>query len=328
MTEMWLLVAGLAACFAAILLAFVAVLRSQPGLSKDRKTRNGVATSGSALAGPAQRLASALDRLAGPARSAKLATALDLAGLALRPGDYQLIVSSSMLAALAVGLIVSGWILAVLLTLATPLVATKYLTFRTGRRRAAFADQLDDSLQLLSGRFCVHAKWHGFRTSVRRAAEVFEVCGVAGRAGRGRVRLGVAAGVRPAASLSRVVPVAVWRCGGVARAACSRCGSWHVGEVGVWPGSVVGGVRGDGRGARRCGRAGEDAGSAQGVCGVRAVGEHQVQGAEVGFEGPELLVVGGVDVVLWSDREARVGDPVPVDVGAFGSPGAGEVFVC
>jgi tight adherence protein B len=54
-----------------------------------------------------------------------------------------------MLAGLVVGLIVSGWILAVLLTLATPLVATKYLTFRTGRRRAAFADQLDDSLQLL-----------------------------------------------------------------------------------------------------------------------------------------------------------------------------------
>jgi len=81
--------------------------------------------------------------------AASSATALDLAGLARRPGDYQLIVSSSMLAGLVVGLIVSGWILAVLLTLATPLVATKYLTFRTGRRRAAFADQLDDSLQLL-----------------------------------------------------------------------------------------------------------------------------------------------------------------------------------
>jgi len=49
--------------------------------------------------------------------------------------------------------------------------------------------------------------------------------------------------------------------------------------------------------------------------------------AEVGFEGQKLLLVGGVYVVLWSDREARVGDPVPFDVCAFGSPGAGDVFV-
>lgn len=151
MTEPWVLFAGLTACFAAIILALVAVLRSQPGLSKGRKTRPGTVTSGSALAGPAQRLAAGLDGWAGPARSAKLARALDLAGLAIRPGDYLLILSSSMLAALAVGLIVSGWILAALLTLATPVVARQYVKFRTGRRRAAFADQLDDSLQLLAG---------------------------------------------------------------------------------------------------------------------------------------------------------------------------------
>ena len=172
MTETGLLFAGLAACLSAVALAVVGVLRSQPGLSRDRKTRPGAVTSGSALAGPAQRLAAALDGFAGPARSAKLARALDLAGLATRPGDYLLIVSSSMLAALAVGLIVSGWILAVLLTLATPFVAGQYVKFRTGRRRAAFADQLDDSLQLLAGNLRAGHSLLRAMDTVSREAEV------------------------------------------------------------------------------------------------------------------------------------------------------------
>jgi tight adherence protein B len=172
MTETWVLMAGLAACFAAVPLTFVAVLRSQPGVSKDRRTPAGVAMPTSALAGPAQRLASTLGGWAGPARSAKLATALDLAGLALRPGDYLLIVSSSMLAALAVGLIVSGWILALILALAAPLVATKYLTFRSSRRRAAFADQLDDSLQLLAGNLRAGHSLLRAMDTVSREAEV------------------------------------------------------------------------------------------------------------------------------------------------------------
>jgi len=172
MTETWLLLAGLGACLAAVFLALVAVLASQPGLSRDRKTRPGAVTSGSALAGPAQRLACALDGRAGPARSARLARALDLAGLAMRPGDYLLIVSSSMLAALAVGLVVSGWILAALLTLATPFVARQYVKFRTGRRRAAFADQLDDSLQLLAGNLRAGHSLLRAMDTVSREAEV------------------------------------------------------------------------------------------------------------------------------------------------------------
>ncbi len=172
MTETWMLIVGVAVCFAAIGAALIALLRSQPGVPKDRRNPPGVATSTSALAGPATRLAGMLNGLAGPARAAKLAAALDVAGLAVRPGDYLLIVSSSMLAALAVGLIVSGWILAVLLTLATPLVATQYVKFRTGRRRAAFADQLDDSLQLLAGNLRAGHSLLRAMDTVSREAEV------------------------------------------------------------------------------------------------------------------------------------------------------------
>ena len=38
MTETWMLVAGLAACVAAVAVVLVAALRAQPGLSKDRRT--------------------------------------------------------------------------------------------------------------------------------------------------------------------------------------------------------------------------------------------------------------------------------------------------
>lgn len=173
MTETWVLVAGLATCFAAIAAAFVAVLRPRPGLSKDRRTRPGTAASASALAGPAQRLAVALEGgLAGSGRTAKLATALDLAGLAMRPGEYLLMVLSSTLAALAVGLIVSSWILALLLAVAAPVVAMQYLKFRAGRRRAAFADQLDDSLQLLAGNLRAGHSLLRAMDTVSREAEV------------------------------------------------------------------------------------------------------------------------------------------------------------
>jgi len=172
MTETWVLIAGLAACFAAIAAGFVAVLRSRPRVSKDRRSPAGVVTPASALAGPAERLANALIGMVGPGRTVKLATALDLAGLTLRPGDYLLIVSSSMLAALAVGLIVSGWILGALLAVAAPLVAAQYLKHRTGRRRAAFADQLDDSLQLLAGNLRAGHSLLRAMDTVSREAEV------------------------------------------------------------------------------------------------------------------------------------------------------------
>jgi tight adherence protein B len=84
-------------------------------------------------------------------RTGQLATALERAGMAMRAGDFLLLVLSGTLAAAAAGLALSGWTMAALLTAVTPVLAILYLKFRAGRRRAAFADQLDDSLQLLAG---------------------------------------------------------------------------------------------------------------------------------------------------------------------------------
>jgi tight adherence protein B len=49
------------------------------------------------------------------------------------------------------GFVLGGFFLAVLLLAAVPFGAKLFLGFRASRRQAAFADQLDDSLQLMAG---------------------------------------------------------------------------------------------------------------------------------------------------------------------------------
>lgn len=78
-----------------------------------------------------------------------VASALEQAGLTMRSQDLALLVIVSTLAAGAVGVLLLGP-LGLLLAPLAPLLAKLYLGFKAARRRAAFADQLDDSLQLLA----------------------------------------------------------------------------------------------------------------------------------------------------------------------------------
>jgi tight adherence protein B len=83
-------------------------------------------------------------------RGTTYAAALEQAGLKLRPQDFVLLVVAAALVAGATGLVVGGLLLALLLTALVPVGAKLLLNVRSGRRRKAFADQLDDSLQLLA----------------------------------------------------------------------------------------------------------------------------------------------------------------------------------
>ena len=152
MSKTWILIAGLLTCLTAIIAAFIAFggWRSTR-LPVERRTRPGTADPEGALAGPTRRLAQTLEAGIGTTRRAQLAAALDLAGITLGPGDFLLIVAAATLAAAAVGLVTVGPITAVLMALLPALIASVTLKFRTGRRRASFADQLEDSLQLLAG---------------------------------------------------------------------------------------------------------------------------------------------------------------------------------
>lgn len=145
------LMAGLAACYAALaLLAFVIFQRSTR-VSAER--RNPLSpTKASRLTGSTERVSHLIDRAVerggwSPVR----VTALERAGLTLRREDFILIVGGVAMAAAAIGLLLSGLVVAILAAVATPFLAKLFLKFRAGRRQARFADQLDDSLQLMAG---------------------------------------------------------------------------------------------------------------------------------------------------------------------------------
>jgi tight adherence protein B len=153
MTGNWWLLGGLAASFLALAAAFVALLGWRSNrLSIDRRTRPGTAAPEGALAAPSRRLSALFERgLTKIGRIRNLTVALDLAGLTMSPGDFTLLVLSATLAAGAAGLVLAGPIMAILLALLAPAGATIFLKLRASRRRAAFEDQLEESLQLLSG---------------------------------------------------------------------------------------------------------------------------------------------------------------------------------
>ncbi|HEX8508535.1 MAG TPA: type II secretion system F family protein [Propionibacteriaceae bacterium] len=75
---------------------------------------------------------------------------LDAAGLKIRLQDLVLLVVVGSLVAGTGGLLLSGVLLGLALAAATPFAVRVLLSVLAGRRRAAFADQLDDSLQLIA----------------------------------------------------------------------------------------------------------------------------------------------------------------------------------
>jgi tight adherence protein B len=104
------------------------------------------------LAGAAESTTAFVDRvLAREERSERLEAALEKAGITTRPAEFLLITAGATAGAGAVGLLLGGALGAFLLALAAPAVAYVFVGFRRRRREAAFAAQLDDSLQLLSG---------------------------------------------------------------------------------------------------------------------------------------------------------------------------------
>jgi len=172
MNDTWLLAGGVALIVVGIAAAFLAIWGRSARLPIERRTRPGSGDPAGPLAAPAQRLVRTMERALNRAgRTAQLGAALDRAGLNTRPGDFLVMVVSGVLAAAAVGLIVSGTLAALVLALAAPLVAKMYVSFRSTRRRAAFADQLDDSLQLLAGNLRAGHSLLRAMDSVSREAE-------------------------------------------------------------------------------------------------------------------------------------------------------------
>lgn len=81
----------------------------------------------------------------------RLNTMLEQAGVLLRPAEFVVFVISVSIAALLVGLVWGGVLAGVILLAMVPLAARIVLGILRSRRQKAFAEQLDDSLQLLAG---------------------------------------------------------------------------------------------------------------------------------------------------------------------------------
>ena len=147
---MSLLVVGVAAVLGALLLLTLVVLPAPAHVPLSRLDPS-VAPPSSALAGAGAAAGAVVERaLDKRGRLAAGTAALERAGVHRSLPDFILITGLAALGAGVLGVLVGGPWLALLLVVVVPLGAKVLLSLRTGRRQAAFADQLDDVLQLMA----------------------------------------------------------------------------------------------------------------------------------------------------------------------------------
>ncbi|MFI7496136.1 type II secretion system F family protein [Kocuria sp. M4R2S49] len=147
-----MLIAGLVLCVLAImLLLFVTFSSSTPRLPEERR-RPPAAEAPSFLSRATgittDAITEALNRY-GWARS--IGQVLDRAGIRLAPADFLVMVAIAALVAAMFGYLLNGPLLALLFLVLAPLGAKVFLSVKLGTRQRAFANQLDDTLQLLAG---------------------------------------------------------------------------------------------------------------------------------------------------------------------------------
>ena len=146
-----MLAAGLAAVAAALLLLTLAVLPGGRGRVPLARLDPTVAPPTSALAGAGVVAGAAVEKvLVKRGRLAAGAAALERAGMRATLPDVVLAVGLGTLGAGVLGVLLGGPLIGVLAAVAVPVGARLLVKLRISRRQAAFADQLDDSLQLMA----------------------------------------------------------------------------------------------------------------------------------------------------------------------------------
>ncbi len=143
--------AGLLAVTGALLLLALVVLPPGPRRVPLSRLDPAVAPPSSALAGASAVAGAAVGRaLARRGRVAAGTAALERAGVAMALPDLVLLVGLGTLVLGVLGFAAGGVLLAAVLGASVPLGTRAVLGLRRRRRQAAFADQLDDSLQLMA----------------------------------------------------------------------------------------------------------------------------------------------------------------------------------
>jgi tight adherence protein B len=91
------------------------------------------------------------DRSQGSARRRGIDAALDAAGVAISSGEYLAIVTVTTLGGLALGILMDSPLLGLLLLTGAIVLPRAFISRAARKRRGAFADQLEGTLQLISG---------------------------------------------------------------------------------------------------------------------------------------------------------------------------------
>ena len=146
------LVLGLVAVAIALLLLALVVLPAGPSRVPVSRLDPSIGPSASALAGAGAAAGAAVEKvLVKRGRAAAGAAALERAGMTMRLPDFVLVVGLTTVVLSVLGFVLGGFFLGLLLLVVVPFGAKLFLGVRASRRQAAFADQLDDSLQLMAG---------------------------------------------------------------------------------------------------------------------------------------------------------------------------------
>ena len=151
-TSSALLVLGVVAIGAALLVLALVVLPAGPSRVPLSRLDPSAAPTVSALSGVGSVAGAAVEKaLVKRGRLASGAYALERAGVAMSLPDFVLLVGVVTVVGGALGIALGGPLVALLLVVLVPFGAKLLLGFKASRRQAAFADQLDDSLQLMAG---------------------------------------------------------------------------------------------------------------------------------------------------------------------------------
>ncbi|MCZ2402567.1 type II secretion system F family protein [Paenarthrobacter sp. Z7-10] len=143
------LLAGLLLCCAALAAAVLAIFPPHPKVSLNRT--GPAVDQRSRLAGITATTTKLIEAILLQLRGAPaLGAALEAAGLRVRPAEFIIIVAAPTVVLSGFALAIAGPFAAIVLALVAAFAAKFVLGFLAGRRRAAFSDQLDDSLQLMA----------------------------------------------------------------------------------------------------------------------------------------------------------------------------------
>jgi tight adherence protein B len=144
------------AVLALLVLVFYVIAPPAPRVARDRRLAPGTEYV-SALTKATQKTTAAIESVASK-RSSRMfgPQELELAGIKTEPSSFVVIVASAASVLALIGVLVGfangTWLLwAVLLAALAPVGAKLIVSMRTSKRRARFADQVDDTVQLIAG---------------------------------------------------------------------------------------------------------------------------------------------------------------------------------